>query len=137
VARRADAVLAALLALRLTEGIEPDLAGGLDLSVPRILFISFGGKRERPKCICAPKEVDACANLDRPAESVDDEGRKHGSDVLAYDNVGSFIQLGRFAIDNSPASFGKRPPQAAIRRPVAIGVAARELSIARACKCGV
>jgi hypothetical protein len=33
--------------------------------------------------------VDACANLDRHAESVDDEGRKHRSDVLVYDNVGN------------------------------------------------
>ena len=61
---------------------------------------SFGGKRERPKCICTSKEVDACANLDRRAESVDDEGRKHRSDVLVYDNVGNLIEFGRFAIDN-------------------------------------
>src|ERR1700730_476335 len=76
-----------------------------------VMKISFGGKRERLKCICAPKEVDACANLDRHAESVDDEGRKHGSDVLVYDNVGNLIEFGRFAIDNhqtSAVSFGEQ-----------------------------
>jgi hypothetical protein len=31
------------------------------------------------------------------AESVYDEGRKYRSDVLAYDNVGNFIEFGRFA----------------------------------------
>src|SRR5215813_11513641 len=45
------------------------------------------------------------------AESVDDEGRKYRSDVLAYDNVGNFIEFGRFTIDNhqtSAVSFGKQ-----------------------------
>src|SRR5438552_9960074 len=45
----------------------------------------------------------------RHAESVDDEGRKHRSDVLVYDNVGNPIEFGRFAIDNhqtSAVSFG-------------------------------
>src|SRR5215813_11005808 len=45
------------------------------------------------------------------AESVDDEGRKYRSDVLAYDNVGNFIEFGRFAIDNHQTSavfFGKQ-----------------------------
>src|SRR5262249_43511370 len=44
-------------------------------------------------------------------ESVDDERRKYRSDVLAYDNVGNFIEIGRFAIDNhqtSAVSFGEQ-----------------------------
>src|SRR4029453_6288444 len=30
-----------------------------------LLKIALGGKRERPKCIHAPKDVDACAHLRR------------------------------------------------------------------------
>src|SRR5262249_37898847 len=71
--------------------------------------------RQRTKCIDATEFLYA---VDIETHSRGNEGREHGTDVFAHDEVGDVVELGRISVDNcKPRAIALRHEGESGRRP--------------------